>query len=330
MDAQDDRPSPSFVTNYDVLPFSTGLKQACPSGVFVTLTPGDSTVWSAVMFIRDGKSSLSSSGALSTQLMTPGPYAPAILRFQIVFPDSYPRRAPRIIFATDIFHPLITPLTTYMYTTDIQDNGTVSATDDERLPPGGFSLRHGFPEWFGRVRRSAEASLSAPTSPVAEQPSMFASPDPSAATPSYMQTSNRPVVSMYQVLKYIKGAFDSPEVMDTVPLDAAGNPGAWHAWRTHRRKQQAKQEAEASPPSQPQPASEGVPATPSPKKQDKRPVSQAVPRKPGEWNWDGVWEDRVKKGVAASLSEPVLYGGMTINDELVCCFLRPSLLILSG
>lgn len=220
-----------------------------------------------------------------------------------------------IIFATDIFHPLITPLTTYMYTTDIQENGTVSATDDERLPPGGFSLRHGFPEWFGRVRRSAEANLSAPTSPIIEQTHMFASPDPGAAGgagPSYMQT-NRAVVSIYQILKYIKSTFDKPEVLDAVPLDAAGNPGAWHAWRTHRRKQQAKQgEAEKQ-------GSDGGPATPSPKKPagDKKPVSQAVPRKPGEWNWDGVWEDRVKKGVATSLSEPVLYGGTTLNDELI-------------
>ncbi|PMB70554.1 Protein crossbronx [Beauveria bassiana] len=292
----------------------TGLKQACPSGVFVTLTPDDSTVWSAVLFVRDGNTasfhSMSEMGALTIA----GPYAPAILRFQILFPDSYPRRAPMIIFATDIFHPLITPLTTYMYTTDIQENGTVSATDDERLPPGGFSLRHGFPEWFGRVRRSAEANLSAPTSPIIEQTHTFASPDPSAAGgagPSYMQT-NRAVVSIYQILKYIKSTFDKPEVLDAVPLDAAGNPGAWHAWRTHRRKQQAKQgEAEKQ-------GSVGGPATPSPKKPagDKKPVNQAVPRKPGEWNWDGVWEDRVKKGVATSLSEPVLYGGTTLNDEL--------------
>ncbi|KAM3516647.1 hypothetical protein NHJ13051_009714 [Beauveria bassiana] len=292
----------------------TGLKQACPSGVFVTLTPDDSTVWSAVLFVRDGNTasfhSMSEMGALTIA----GPYAPAILRFQILFPDSYPRRAPMIIFATDIFHPLITPLTTYMYTTDIQENGTVSATDDERLPPGGFSLRHGFPEWFGRVRRSAEANLSAPTSPIIEQTHTFASPDPGAAGgpgPSYMQT-NRAVVSIYQILKYIKSTFDKPEVLDAVPLDAAGNPGAWHAWRTHRRKQQAKQgEAEKQ-------GSDGGPATPSPKKPagDKKPVSQAVPRKPGEWNWDGVWEDRVKKGVATSLSEPVLYGGTTLNDEL--------------
>src|ERR1700761_791163 len=91
----------------------------------------------------------------------PGPYATAILRFQISFPPTYPSLPPLVTFSTDIFHPLITPLTTYMYTTDIQDSGTVSATDAERLPPGGFSLRDGFPCWFGRgARRSAKRRWS--------------------------------------------------------------------------------------------------------------------------------------------------------------------------
>lgn len=34
---------------------SAGLKQACPEGMFVSLTPGDPTVWSAVLFIRYGE-----------------------------------------------------------------------------------------------------------------------------------------------------------------------------------------------------------------------------------------------------------------------------------
>src|SRR5271168_3435100 len=83
-----------------------------------------------------------------------GPYSPAFLRFQISFPPTYPSLPPLVTFSTDIFHPLITPLTTYMYSTDIHDSGTVSATDDERLPPGGFSLRDGFPGWFGRASKS--------------------------------------------------------------------------------------------------------------------------------------------------------------------------------
>ncbi|KAJ3508342.1 hypothetical protein NM208_g15833 [Fusarium decemcellulare] len=45
--------------------------------------------------------------------------------------------------------------------------------------------------------------------------------------------------------------------------------------------------------------------------------SPAAARHPGEWNWDGVWEDRVKKGIASSLSEPVLYGGTNTPDDLI-------------
>lgn len=33
---------------------SAGLKQACPNGVFVSLTPGDPNLWSGVIFVRKG------------------------------------------------------------------------------------------------------------------------------------------------------------------------------------------------------------------------------------------------------------------------------------
>lgn len=36
------------------LAHSAGLKQACPEGVFVSLTPGDPMLWSGVMFVRHG------------------------------------------------------------------------------------------------------------------------------------------------------------------------------------------------------------------------------------------------------------------------------------
>jgi hypothetical protein len=39
-------------------------------------------------------------------------------------------------------------------------------------------------------------------------------------------------------------------------------------------------------------------------------------RRPGEWNWDGVWEVRVKKGVDASLTEAVLFGN-SAGDDLI-------------
>lgn len=245
------------------------------------------------------------------------------MRFQISFPDSYPKLPPLVTFTTDMFHPLITPLTTYMYTTDIQDNGTVSATDDERLPPGGFSLRHGFPEWFGRGRRSAQGSRQ-----TSGQQATSATPDQTNTSnadtldpapqelPNYMQT-NKKHISTYDILKYIRSAFDNEEVLDSVPLNAAGNPGAWHAWRTHQRKlgklpedRPTAEDGESQTPDKPQ--AEDVTSETGGAAQ-----SHSAVRRPGEWNWDGVWEDRVKKGVAASLSEPALYGGSGLPDDLV-------------
>lgn len=247
----------------------------------MSLTPDDPTIWSAVLFVREG------------------PYAPAVMRFHINFPDAYPQLPPLVTFSTDMFHPLITPLTTYMYTTDIQENGTVSATDEERLPPGGFSLRHGFPDWFGRGKWTAGSSTS--------------SKAPETLGHSAYKGRNSSRTSAYDVLKYIRSAFDSEEALDSVPLDAAGNPGAWNAWRTHRRKQgklvgdkMALEEAESQD-SEPPPVPE------------KNTPPKAVVRRPGQWNWDGVWEDRVKKGIASSLSESVLYGGASSanHEELV-------------
>ncbi|KAF7550040.1 hypothetical protein G7046_g8142 [Stylonectria norvegica] len=284
-----------------------GLKQACPEGIFVSLTPGNPSIWSGVLFVRDG------------------PYTPAILRFQITFPDSYPRLPPLVTFSTDMFHPLITPLTTYMYTTDIQDNGTVSATDEERLPPGGFSLRHGFPEWFGRGRRSAAGSRQVSgqkpgaTSSHANQndaSSPASKTSPRVEVPLYMQTS-RNTVSAYDILRYIRSAFDDELVLDSVPLAAAGNPGAWHAWRTHRRAVGKLQE-EVGPTDGNQ-EQDGVKVQSSGSVPDtsKSTPSASSARQPAEWNWNGVWEDRVKKGVTTSLSESVLYGATGSPDDLI-------------
>lgn len=230
-----------------------------------------------------------------------------------------------------MFHPLITPLTTYMYTTDIQDNGTVSATDAERLPPGGFSLRHGFPDWFGRGRkltanagRTTDASLSSPnsrqvTSAPNSEPRSDASAD--AVKPSYTIT-RKTTVPLYDVLKYLRSTFDTEEVLDAVPLDAAGNPGAWHAWRTHRRKSgKLAKEATASGAEDENVARSSTPDV-EPKPDSAPPQQQA--RNPSDWNWDGVWELRVKRNIAASLSEPVLYGGAATGaaEDVVrklCC-----------
>ncbi|KAJ2979688.1 hypothetical protein NUW58_g7141 [Xylaria curta] len=278
--------------------FSAGLKQACPDGVYVGLTPGDPSLWSGVIFVRDG------------------PYAPAVMRFQISFPDSYPKLPPLVTLSTDMFHPLITPLSTYMYSTDVQHNGTASATDEERLPPGGFSLRHGFPAWFGRRgRKSAENKQ--PGGDQAARQTPHRPPPPAdlssggthgsrnsaiSQSPGFFDTK-RKEVSIFSVLHYIRSTFDDEDVLDSIPLEAAGNPGAWHAWRTYRTEKGKKFE---SPPTVDDRMSGGTSG-----------AGQGSVRDPGEWNWEGVWEERVKKGISTSLSESVMFGSAGAADDVI-------------
>lgn len=193
----------------------------------------------------------------------------------------------------------------------------MSATDDERLPPGGFSLRHGFPQWFGRRARNV-ASSSRQTS-AQQQPAQTPPRPPRASlssggtpnsknstdeSPGFAETQ-RKEVSTFEVLQYIRSAFDDEIVLDSIPVEAAGNPGAWHAWRTHRQASGKVFADTATGATKPAGTTEAAPG------------SNTAVRKPGEWNWEGVWEERVKKGVAASLSDPVLYGGVGAADDVV-------------
>jgi hypothetical protein len=130
-------------------------------------------------------------------------------------------------------------------------------------------------------------------------------------------------VSTYDVLRYIRSTFDDEEVLDAVPLEAAGNPGAWHAWRAHRIKAgkilnlESKEkvpwhdglsDGEESPGS--------VGSREGYQKLAGGTSSPMAARRPGEWNWDGVWEVRVKKGVDGSLAEAVLFGKDS-GDDLI-------------
>lgn len=269
-----------------------------------------------------------------------------MLRFQISFPDTFPSLPPLVTFSTDMFHPLITPLTTYMYTTDIQDGGTVSATDEERLPPGGFSLRHGFPDWFGRAARrsrqvssppQAQASVNTPPRPAGETGGavgLLGSPPGSAASSAASDAlashARRRDISTFEVLRYIRSTFDDEDMLDSVPLEAAGNPGAWHAWRAHRRQVNATSNGPAGiSPGAVRGTGTGtgkaLPPEPSAVRGGGDRSGGGSTRRPGEWNWEGVWEERVKRGITTSLSEAVLYGNVGAADELVsslpCFFL---------
>jgi hypothetical protein len=258
-----------------------------------------------------------------------------------------------VTFSTDIFHPLLTPLTTYTYTTGSSEADTVSATDDERLPPGGFSLRHGFPSWFGRTQGNAPGSAassrnvsgtilskktdiaggsSLPTEPATPiglavspvSPSMSGGSSRASMTPdSRFSGSPGPIissrvgevsteVSTVEVLRYIRSTFDDEAVLDSIPLEAAGNPGAWHAWRTHRltsRPSKAIGDVALS-------GVDNIGDAAS--SENHRLAGEKSGRRPGEWNWEGVWEERVRKGIEGSLAEPVLYGNAGVGDDLVC------------
>lgn len=235
----------------------------------------------------------------------PGPYAPAILRFQISFPPDYPTLPPSITFTSDIFHPLVAPLTTYTYTTGSSGSDTVSATDEERLSPGGFSLRHGFPHWFGRAHTGAgssgTSSRNASDSYHGTQRKLRDAIRPPPEDTSSRGSSIRRLppstilqvrpVRVLEVLQYLKRSFDDESALDTLPLDAAGNSGAWKAWRAYRKSTNSNLDS--------------FPSETDVKRRD-------------EWSWDGVWEERVRKGIDASIAESTLFGGAASGgDDLV-------------
>ncbi|KAF2874627.1 hypothetical protein BDV95DRAFT_337573 [Massariosphaeria phaeospora] len=283
---------PSFRKQH--LLVDSSLRHAQLDGVFVSITPGDPSLWVGVMFVRKG------------------PYAPAVLRFQLSFPPSYPTLPPLVTFSTDVFHPLLTPLTTYTYTTGSSDTDTVSATDEERLPPGGFSLRHGFPQWFGRARKSTTSSRNVSGSGVGSPPQSHTPLAPEAKSSSLVASELNALtasaardVSVVKILEYIRSTFGDEAVLDSIPLEAAANSGAYHAWRTYRAAFLQTQESSADSPTSDLPSST-IKASDAP--------ILGRNRRPGEWNWDGVWEERVKKAVKASLSESVLFGSNAGED----------------
>ncbi|KAK4991570.1 hypothetical protein LTR50_001765 [Elasticomyces elasticus] len=276
-----------------------GLKYACPENVYVSVSPDDPALWFGVLFVRKGTTAqiplyyessvvADREWSLSTPAVrleeketrpadvsaTQGPYSPSVLRFQISFPSAYPRRAPVVTITTDIFHPLTTPLTTYTHSTENVADEPVSATDDERLPPGGFSLRHGFPHSFGR-----QAGLDD--------------------------------VGVVDVLNYMRRAFEDETLLDQIPLEDAANKGAWHAWRSHRARRNKPSVSPLMTPSL-TPATATSTGTSTPVRHQ-----SGVARRPGEWDWQGVWEERVRKGIRASVSEHVLYGGGETGDDLI-------------
>ena len=237
-------------------------------------------------------------------MAVPGPYANAVLRFQVDFPDEYPHTPPTVTFLSDVFHPLVTPLTTYSHSSRDTAAEPASAADRDRLPPGGLSLRHGFPEWFEATGNGTAENRG---DEAGQQ-------DASGATESHDgRTGGQPRPLTVEVLQYVRIIFDTDAVLDSIPLEAAANTGAWHAWKSYRAK--ALGPRAVSPlNNHSRSASDTSGRSMSPRQQQQQPGGA---RRPGEWNWQGVWEDRVRKSIQASNSEQSLYGG---DGKDVVCF----------
>ena len=216
------------------------------------------------------------------------------MRFQLFFPDTYPDTPPLITFSSDVFHPLVVPLTTYTFSSHAIDSSTtVSASDEHRLAPGAFSLRYGFPDWFRASPTNAtdgSPDLIAPgigrQSPSSDQKSH--KEDPSFDAQSRNELCDRKTI-IVNVLRHIQEAFENEMFLDNIPLATVGDPSAWHAWAAHRgqaKRQNASGHHHLDP----------------------KGVTPSSPRTPGEWKWDGVWESRVSNGIEASISEAALFG----------------------
>ena len=200
---------------------------------------------------------------------------------------------PLITFSSDLFHPLVVPLTTYTFTANAVDaSATVSASDENRLPPGAFSLRHGFPTWFSPVLTSDDDDNTPNTAPGAHHPLDNGTPTPEDQedeTERLYQSEPDQRTLILKVLRHLQHSFENEDLLDNIPLEAAGDPSAWHAWRAYRGFSRNQNE-----PRDNQPRSENAPPS--------------SPKNPSEWKWDGVWESRVRNAVEASISEAALFG----------------------
>lgn len=114
---------------------------------------------------------------------------------------------------------------------------------------------------------------------------------------------------MVEVLAYMKAAFDNEKTLDDLPFEFSGNPGAWKAWRAHRKDTAECGTSNYSRTTNSLHRQDAVEASASHRQPENIKQSE-------EWNWDGVWQQRVRKGIDASISAPVLYGSSGDEDPV--------------
>lgn len=191
------------------------------------------------------------------------------------------------------------------------------------MPPGGFSLKYAFPDWFGEEFSENDKSSrpfdlrtdhlrlhGVPSNNNDGSPRLSSlgadlkngETENSLSLGSRVSSAQLIHPSIYHVLKHLKASFEDESVLDSLPLEAAVSSGAWHAWAAHSRTAGSKTASDSL---------KG--AANSHMIKSGRSESNSVRKAPtSDWNWDGVWVKRVKASVEASISEPMLYG---IDDD---------------
>ena len=245
------------------------IKTRCPEGLYLSPTQADPAKWAGVYFVREG------------------PYASAVIHIELWFPETYPEYGPDLALSTEIFHPLVVPLTTYTFASGALDPGTTfSSSEVERLSPGSFNLRHEFGLWYQAQRKgTSEQIFNSSAAPQDANHREIETPVSTEQT-SATTTADR----LLEVLRYVKDAFEDPTFLDELPLDAAVNTNAWHAWRAHRGLPKAGSRS----------------TSPVSIESSRNPLSPG--KNPSEWNWEGVWESRVRNGIEESINDITLFG----------------------
>jgi hypothetical protein len=145
----------------------------------------------------------------------------------------------------------------------------------------------------GNAGEGETTTADGPSSPSSRQPS---GAEEGENLPKDKGTASdaRKTVPVAVLLNYIRSTFDDENVLDSLPLDAAGNPSAWHAWKAHRRENSESATTNS-----------------------KRGSPQA--RLPGDWHWDGIWAKRVQHEIEASHSDQMLFGNAArgATDEMI-------------
>lgn len=205
----------SFRTQNLLLEFAA-LAYVRPTGIYMSLTPGNPRLWSGVLFVRKG------------------PYKTAVLRFRVIFPSDYPLMAPMVVFVSDVFHPLV-----------VASSGNPRHVD-EKLDhaPGSFNLCHEFPRWADKgVKHDNAATIF----------ESVVSVNRVQATSNSLKhdeqftgeaTVDMPIV---KVLRHLRSCFEEDKLIDSIALENASNTSAWYAWKAHRAVEKTASQASGSP-----------------------------------------------------------------------------------